>query len=115
VAASEVGVRRVSVPAGGKTPKEWLTFGFAERIDEAMYVALRDMTELVQQLYGFERKEALNLCSQTVDLRITQIVNGVLGVHAALPHGAIRPKVEVDLRDWWSRVPSTRGTAERAG
>lgn len=25
-----------------------------------------------------------------VDLRITQIVNGVKGVHAVLPHGAIR-------------------------
>jgi acetamidase/formamidase len=25
-----------------------------------------------------------------VDLRITQIVNGTKGVHAVLPHGAIR-------------------------
>jgi acetamidase/formamidase len=30
------------------------------------------------------------LASVTVDLRITQIVNGVVGVHAVLPPGAIR-------------------------
>ncbi|MFG1955138.1 acetamidase/formamidase family protein [Micromonospora sp. NPDC048830] len=98
-----------------RTRKEWLTFGFARCLDEATYMALRDMTDLVQQLYGFERKEALNLCSQTVDLRITQIVNGVLGVHAALPHSAIQPKVAVDPGDWWSRVPTTREAAERPG
>ena len=32
---------------------------------------------------------ALALASLVVDLRITQVVNGVRGVHALLPHGAI--------------------------
>jgi acetamidase/formamidase len=89
-----------------RTPTEWLTFGFAESIDEAMYIALRDMADFVQESYGYERKEALNVCSQTVDLRVTQIVNGVLGVHAALPHQAIGPRVKIDPSEWWSRVPS---------
>lgn len=93
-----------------RTPTEWLTFGFAESIDEAMYIALRAMADLVQELYGYERKEALNICSQTVDLRITQIVNGVLGVHAALPHHAIGPRSRVDPDEWWSQVPSRRDT-----
>ncbi|MEO8394532.1 MAG: acetamidase, partial [Chloroflexota bacterium] len=34
--------------------------------------------------------DAIALASLTVDLHITQIVNGVVGVHAILPHGAIR-------------------------
>jgi acetamidase/formamidase len=34
--------------------------------------------------------EAMALASVAVDLRITQIVNGVQGVHAVLSHGAIR-------------------------
>ncbi|MFF5235222.1 acetamidase/formamidase family protein [Dactylosporangium sp. NPDC000521] len=96
---------RLTTPRA-RTPDAWITFGFAESVDDAVYEALSDMTALVQDLFGFERKEALNLCSQTVDLRVTQIVNGVLGVHAALPHGAIRPKVEVDPAAWWSRVPA---------
>jgi acetamidase/formamidase len=38
---------------------------------------------------GLERRDALALASVVVDLRVTQVVNGVLGVHAVLPDGAI--------------------------
>jgi len=48
------------------------------------------MLRLMNELFGYGRKEALALASLVVDLRITQIVNGVRGVHAVLPHGAIR-------------------------
>jgi acetamidase/formamidase len=40
--------------------------------------------------YEIDRHDAFALASLAVDLRITQIVNGVKGVHAVLPHGAIR-------------------------
>lgn len=96
---------RLSAPRA-RTRTEWLTFGFAEDLEDATYMALREMTDLVGELYGYGRKEALNLCSQTVDLRVTQIVNGVRGVHAALPHHAIRHRVAIDSREWWSRVPA---------
>lgn len=39
---------------------------------------------------GLERGEAGALASVVVDLRVTQIVNGVKGVHAVLPNDAIR-------------------------
>jgi acetamidase/formamidase len=55
-----------------------------------MYLALEQMVALIQSMFGLERTHALALASLTVDLRITQIVNGVRGVHAFLPHGAIR-------------------------
>ncbi|MFN8562954.1 MAG: hypothetical protein U0703_15375 [Anaerolineae bacterium] len=48
------------------------------------------MFALIQKQYGVERLDAIALASLTVDLRITQIVNDVVGVHAFLPHGAIR-------------------------
>ena len=38
-------------------------------------------------LYGFER-EALTAASVAVDMRVTQIVNGVRGAHAVCPMGA---------------------------
>lgn len=72
------------------TPIGWLTFGFHEDLNEATYIALNDMITLIQEHFGFKRKEALALASHTVDLRITQIVNGVRGVHAVLPHGVIK-------------------------
>jgi acetamidase/formamidase len=67
----------------------WITFGFNEDLNEAMVQALHEMLTLMQELHDLDRQTALNLASLVVDLRITQIVNGVCGVHALLPHGVI--------------------------
>jgi acetamidase/formamidase len=72
------------------TPVGWITMGFHEDLDEALVIALEAMLTLMKRLYGLERLDALALASLTVDFRITQVVNGVRGVHAVLPHGAIR-------------------------
>ena len=80
---------RLKMPRA-KTGSAWITFGFDEDVDGAMMAALEGMLDLMHELYGFERKEALALASLVVDLRITQIVNGVCGVHAVLPHGSVR-------------------------
>jgi acetamidase/formamidase len=42
------------------------------------------------QQYGLDRQAAVALASLVVDLHITQLVNeGVLGVYALLPDGAL--------------------------
>lgn len=68
----------------------WLTFGFDEDLDEAAAQAVDGMLELMRREHGLERRDALALASLVVDLRITQIVNGVKGVHAMLRDDAIR-------------------------
>ena len=68
----------------------WLTFGYNEDLNLAAAQALDEMVDLLRELHGVERTEALAIASVTVDLRVTQVVNGVKGVHAVLPHGAIR-------------------------
>lgn len=80
---------RLTTPRAN-TPAGWMTLGFHEDLDEATMIALEAMLDLMCELHGFTRPEALALASLSVDLRITQIVNGVRGVHAVLPHGAIR-------------------------
>lgn len=72
------------------TPAGWITLGLDEDLDEAMRIALDAMLDLMGELYGLERRDALALASLVVDLRITQVVNGVKGVHALLPHGALK-------------------------
>lgn len=72
------------------TPDAWLTFGFDEDLDEAAAIATDAMLELMGRELGLERRDALALASVVVDLRVTQIVNGVKGVHAVLGHDAIR-------------------------
>jgi acetamidase/formamidase len=72
------------------TPAGWVTMGFHEDLDEALIIALEAMLTLLKRLHGVERADALALASVTVDFRITQVVNTVRGIHAVLPHGAIR-------------------------
>jgi acetamidase/formamidase len=72
------------------TPGASLTFGLDEDLDEAAAIAIDSMLALMGREHGFARAEALALASLVVDLRITQMVNGVCGVHAVLPHDAIR-------------------------
>jgi acetamidase/formamidase len=72
------------------TPDAWITLGIGGTLDDAAYAALEAMFRLIGRQYNLERLDAIALASLTVDLRVTQIVNGVVGVHAMLPHGAIR-------------------------
>jgi acetamidase/formamidase len=62
----------------------WLTFGFDEHLGLAARAATDGMLDLMRREYGLERDDALALASVVVDLRVTQVVNGVLGVHAVL-------------------------------
>ncbi|MGH3143998.1 MAG: acetamidase/formamidase family protein, partial [Gaiellales bacterium] len=72
------------------TPAAWLTFGFDEDLDEAAGIATGAMLELMGREHDLERRDALALASLVVDLRVTQLVNRVLGVHAVLAHDALR-------------------------
>jgi acetamidase/formamidase len=70
------------------TPAGWITFGLHEDLDEAALQAIHGMLDHLSSVHGWEPKRALAMASLTVDLRVTQMVNGVRGVHAVLPHGA---------------------------
>ena len=66
----------------------WLTFGFDENLNIAARTALDAMLDLMVEHRGVNRADALALASIVLDLRITQIANKVLGVHAVLSHDA---------------------------
>jgi acetamidase/formamidase len=71
------------------TPVGQLTLGFHTSLQEANMIALSAMLDLMMEQYGYSRLEALALASLVVDMHVTQIVNGVRGVHAILPHGVL--------------------------
>ncbi|MEV5718792.1 acetamidase/formamidase family protein [Amycolatopsis mediterranei] len=73
-----------------ETPEGRVTFGFGTDLNEAMADALAAMVTWLQRLHGLDRPTALALASPVVDLRITQVANETWGVHAVLPHRAIR-------------------------
>jgi acetamidase/formamidase len=73
-----------------RTADAWLAFGFDEDLDLAAEHAMATMLDLMERELGTTRNEALALASVAVDLRVTQIVNQVKGVHAVLRDDAIR-------------------------
>jgi acetamidase/formamidase len=84
---------RTEAPVPGihaETPSGRITFGFHEDLNEAMADALEAMVIWLQSLYDLDKTTALALASPAVDLRVTQVANNTWGVHAVLPHGAIR-------------------------
>ena len=72
-----------------QTPAGWVAMGFDADLDEATLIALETMVDLVAAREGVRRADALALCSVAVDLRVTQIVNQVCGVHAVLAPDAL--------------------------
>jgi len=62
----------------------WITLGLHEDLDEAALIALDAMLALLGREFGLSRRDALAVASVSVDLRVTQMVNLVRGVHAVL-------------------------------
>ena len=73
-----------------RTHDAWITFGLDEDLDDALAHALDEMLGLMERELGVGRREALALASVAVDLRVTQVVNVVKGVHAILRDDAVR-------------------------
>jgi acetamidase/formamidase len=67
-----------------ETATHLITFGLDFDLDDAARQALREMIDWIGALAGLSRDEAYALSSFAVDLRVTQTVNNVKGVHAML-------------------------------
>ena len=68
----------------------WVTFGFDEDLDLAAEQSVATMLDLMERELDLDRNHALALASVVVDVRVTQVVNGVKGAHAVLRDDAIR-------------------------
>jgi acetamidase/formamidase len=68
--------------AWAETPAGWVTLAFNADLNVATHEALAAMLSLMSSKLNISRKEAMALFSLAGDLRITQIVNEVRGVHA---------------------------------
>jgi acetamidase/formamidase len=68
-----------------ETPTQYITMGFHESLDEAARRATKEMIDYLTAERGLSRDDAYMLTSAAVDLHVTQVVDGVKGVHAMLP------------------------------
>ncbi len=68
-----------------ETPTHFITMGFHEDLDTAAKLAVMEMLEYLVQEKGLCPEDAYMVTSLIVDLRVTQLVNGIKGIHAMLP------------------------------
>lgn len=73
-----------------RTPTHVLTMGLHEDLDRCAEMALTDMIDWIVTLAGLSREDAYMLCSLAGDLRITQTVNGMKGVHMMMETALIQ-------------------------
>jgi acetamidase/formamidase len=68
-----------------ETPTHFITMGLHENLDEAARRATKEMIDYLTTERDLSRDDAYMLTSAAVDLHITEVVDGVKGVHATLP------------------------------
>jgi len=68
-----------------ETPTYFMTMGLNPDLDEAAKSATRDMLDWIVEMKGMTREDAYMLASSTLDLIVTQVVDGTKGIHAMMP------------------------------
>jgi acetamidase/formamidase len=68
-----------------ETPTHYISMGFSKDLKEATTLALRDMIAFLMEEKKLSRDDAYMLSSVAVDMEITQLVDGNVGVHAMCP------------------------------
>jgi len=68
-----------------ETPASYISMGFSPDLKEATTLAVRDMINFLVEQKHLSRDDAYMLTSVAVDVDITQLVDGSVGVHAMCP------------------------------
>ncbi len=64
------------------TPTHYITIGLDWDLDDAAKQALREMIAWLVAMKGWKPAEAYVFCSLACDLHVTQLVDGIKGIHA---------------------------------
>jgi acetamidase/formamidase len=68
-----------------ETVTHWITLGLHENLEEAMKMAIRETIDFLASEKGLSREDAYALASIAVDFEVTQVVDGVKGIHGMIP------------------------------
>lgn len=76
----------------GETPTHWITMGTDTSLVVATRTAITEMVKFLQETKGITQTQAYQAASMAADLRITQLVDGNVGVHMMIAKSYLRPK-----------------------
>jgi acetamidase/formamidase len=68
-----------------ETPTHWICLGLHADLEEAMRMAIRETITFLVETQSLTREDAYALASIAVDFAVTQVVDGVKGIHAMIP------------------------------
>ena len=71
------------------TPTHYITLGLDADLDDAAKQALREMISWLVSMFGWTKSEAYVFCSLACDLHVTQLVDGIKGVHAMVARSVV--------------------------
>lgn len=74
----------------GETSTHWITMGMDKDLTVATRICLQNTVTFLQARLGISQTQAYQLASLAVDFRITQLVDGNVGVHAMVGKGLLR-------------------------
>ncbi len=72
-----------------ETPTHWITMGTDYDLTTATKTAVREMVVFLMETRGLSQIEAYRLASIAADLRITQLVDGKVGVHMTISNAVL--------------------------
>lgn len=73
-----------------ETPTHWITMGTDTSLVVATRTAIREMVKLLQEKKGLTETQAYQAASMAADLRITELVDGNVGVHMMIAKSNLR-------------------------
>ena len=73
-----------------ETPTHIITMGCDRDLNAATHIAVREMIKYLMEEKKLSQADAYMLSSIAVDVNITQLVDGNVGVHAMLPKGIFK-------------------------
>ena len=72
-----------------ETATHWITMGTDTSLTVATRIAIQEMVKFLQETKSLPQVEAYRLASIAADLRITQLVDGKVGVHMMIPKAVL--------------------------
>ncbi|MFQ5690641.1 MAG: acetamidase/formamidase family protein [Gemmatimonadota bacterium] len=78
-----------------QTPTHLIAMGTDGDLTEATRIAVRETADFIAERTGLSRGEAYRLTSIAVSLRITELVDGKVGVHAMIPKSIVGQRAGV--------------------
>ncbi len=72
-----------------ETRTHWITMGFDPDLAKATEIAIREAVGLISDRTGLSSGEAYSVVSMACDVRVTELVDGNVGVHVMIPKGVL--------------------------